>query len=387
MLNARMEDLKPNAWEWQPDRLAGKIVAFCRFARSNGLSGGMQRTLAALEAAKLLGITDRQTLGFALRAVLCSSSEEWQTFEHLYRAFWFSQDDAAHTMASKPVNATSGRARGDSLVLVGLDHGNASSPRSEGKMVSGASSQQRLKTVDFSEAQKTDLADLERLALRLSHQMSARLSRRLKIEDLGNHVDLRRSIRRSISRGGDLISLAFQHRKVQKKKLVIFLDISGSMNLYSLYLVRFAYALHKHFKRVHTFLFSTGVVDVSDVLRARSLADALRKLSQRATEWSSGTRIGGSLRQFNRAHGRRVLTRNTVFVILSDGWDTGAPELLTAELQTTRQRVQKLVWLNPLLGLKKYQPITRGMSAALRYVDVFASAHNLESLLALETYL
>ena len=168
---------------------------------------------------------------------------------------------------------------------------------------------------------------------------------------------------------------------------MIFLDISGSMNLYSLFLVRFAYALQKHFKRVDTFLFSTSVVEVSDLLRARKLSDALNTLSQRAAEWSGGTRIGESLREFNRQSGRKILTPNTFFMILSDGWDTGAPEMLAAELRYTRSRVQKLLWLNPLLGLKEYQPITRGMSAALPHVDVFVPAHNLESLLALERYL
>ena len=118
-------------------------------------------------------------------------------------------------------------------------------------------------------------------------------------------MDLRRSIRRNITHGGDPVTLAFKGRKRQKKRLVIFLDISGSMNLYSLFLVRFAYALQKHFKRVDTFLFSTSVVEVSDLLRARKLSDALNGLSQSAPEWSGGTRIGGSLREFNRQRGQK----------------------------------------------------------------------------------
>jgi uncharacterized protein len=136
-----------------------------------------------------------------------------------------------------------------------------------------------------------------------------------------------------------------------------------------------------------TFLFSTSVVEVSNLLRARKLSEALSRLSQLAPEWSGGTKIGGSLREFNRRAGRKILSRNTFFIILSDGWDTGAPEVLTAELRYIRSRVQKLLWLNPLLGLKEYQPIARGMSAALPHVDVFAPAHNVESLLALERYL
>jgi uncharacterized protein len=138
---------------------------------------------------------------------------------------------------------------------------------------------------------------------------------------------------------------------------------------------------------VATFLFSIGVVEITDVLRTRDLPDALHGLSHRATGWAGGTKIGESLRDFNRQYGRKLLSRNTVFIILSDGWDTGEPAMLAAQLRMIRHRVQKLIWLNPLLGLKEYEPITRGITVALPYVDVFAPAHNLESLLALERYL
>ncbi|MFZ1134129.1 MAG: VWA domain-containing protein [Candidatus Korobacteraceae bacterium] len=369
-----------------PNGLAASVVAFCRFVRSHGLHVGMQQTLAALEAADIVGIIDWQRFSFALRAALCSSHQEWDQFHQLFNAFWNSpqnQPDAEQAtrrrIAKKPST--------DSLLLISAEASDAPSSENEGKLVSGASSQQRLKQVDFSEASHADMAALEQLSLRLLRQMSVRLSRRLKIEAQADRVDLRRSIRRNISHGGDPIRLAYKGRKPQKKRLVIFLDVSGSMNLYSLFLLRFAYALQKHFKRVNTFLFSTSVVEVSDLLRASKLSEALGGLSHRAPEWSGGTRIGGSLREFNRRAGRKILSRNTIFIILSDGWDTGAPEMLAAELRGTRSRVQRLLWLNPLLGLKDYQPITRGMSAALPHVDVFAPAHNLQSLLALEHYL
>ena len=370
--------------------MGASIVAFCRVLRSNGLPVGMQQTLTALEAAKAVGVADWQLFAFALRAVLCSSHEEWKSFDRLFGAFWSTSWSFAKGGASKdqePVSQATTRSPKDSQILIGLSESDAASPDGGGKMVSGASSQQRLKKVDFSEAPYTDLAALEELSLRLLRQMGLRLSRRLKIESLADRVDLRRTIRRNITHGGDPFVLAYKGRKAQQKRLVIFLDISGSMNLYSLFLVRFAYALQEHFRCVDTFLFSTSVVEVSDVLRARKLSDALKGLSERAGDWSGGTKIGGSLGEFNRRHGRRVLSRNTVFIILSDGWDTGEPEALAAELRSARRRVEKLIWLNPLLGLKEYQPITRGMSAALPHVDVFAPAHNLESLLALERYL
>jgi uncharacterized protein len=371
-----------------PDRLADSIVSFCRYARSNGFPVATQQTLAAVEAAHALGVADGQVFSFALRAALCSSQAEWERFAQMFDAFW-SEDP---TRADSERGRLSGhrvqqeRSSGSRL-LISAEATDVATGENEGKLVSGASAQQRLKQVDFSDASAADMAALEKLSLRLLRQMSLRLSRRMKIATKGERVDLRRSIRRNISRGGTPFTLAYKGRRPQQKRLVIFLDISGSMNLYSLFLLRFAYALQKHSKRVDTFLFSTSVVEVTDLLRADRLSQVLSAVSRRAPEWSGGTRIGESLREFNRQAGRRILSRNTTFIILSDGWDTGDPGLLADALRMTRSRVEKLLWLNPLLGLKEYRPITRGMSAALPHVDVFAPAHNLESLLALERYL
>jgi uncharacterized protein len=385
-----MGHLRLNTTHRQPDRLAASIVEFSRFARSNGLPVGMKQTLSALAAAIAVGVADWQLFAYALRAVLCSSQEEWEMFDRIFAAFWnpvVRESEHPSRDGEQPPNPVSHKSPAGSQVLLGNSSAGSAAEEAQGKVVLGASSQQRLRKIDFSEAPQSDLAALEQLSLRLLRQMSVRLSRRMTINTLADRVDLRRSIRRNINHGGDPIVLTYKGKKPQKKRLVIFLDISGSMNLYSLFLVRFAYALQKHFKRVDTFLFSTSVVEVSDLLSVRRLSYALAGLSTRASEWSGGTKIGGSLGEFNRRYGRRVLTRSTVLIILSDGWDTGAPEVLSAELRSARRRVQKLIWLNPLLGLKEYQPVTRGMSAALPYVDVFAPAHNLESLLALEKYL
>jgi len=368
---------------------ASSIIEFCQFARKNGLSNGVQQTLAALEAANAIGLADRQVLASALRAVLSSSKEEWDLFTRIFELF-LSTSQSTSGPDSKEGNErrfNAHRPRASSRALIGLSGSDASQTESGGKSVTGASIQQNLQKVDLADVPNDDLLALEQISMRLFRKMSLRLSRRCKIKNLAERVDVRRTIRRSIPRGGDPIVLAFRGRKPRKHKLVLFLDVSGSMNSYSLFLVRFAFALQKYFKSVNTFLFSTNVVEITDLLRTRDLLDALRGLSQRAAGWAGGTKIGDSLRDFNRQHGRRLLSPGTVFIILSDGWDTGEPELLAAELRDTRRRVRELIWLNPLLGLEEYAPVTRGMSAALPHVDVFAAAHNLESLLALERYL
>jgi uncharacterized protein len=372
-----------------PEHRTQSLIEFCRFARANGLSGGLHQTLAALEAVKTVGIGDREIFAFALRAALCSSKTEWDLFEELLAAFEAETQGAAKSAAG---NAKRARKPEMNRQETSSSHtlsqvAEAVRDEGEGKAVTGASAQERLKKVDFSEVPQNDLVALEELSLRLLQQMSLRLSRRLKAGTRPGPVDLRRTIRKNLAHGGDPILLAFRNKEPRKSRLVIFLDVSGSMNSYSIFLLKFAYALQKHFRQVDTFLFSTSVVEITDALRAQRLPEALAKLSQLGAGWSAGTKIGESLRELNRLPGNRLRSHDTIFMILSDGWDTGEPEVLAVELRTARRGVQKVIWLNPLLGLEDYEPVTRGMSAALPYIDVFAPAHNLESLLTLEKHL
>jgi hypothetical protein len=340
----------------------------------------------ALRAAGAVGIANREYFKDALRVVLCSSKADWGLFEEVFAAFW-ERSGAGPTLTQRRSGspAKSELQTGAEQALMGQSH--AAETEGEGKAVLGASVQDRLKKADFSELSNADAAELERIALRLLEQMSLRLSRRTRKMAEWGRVDLRRTIRRSIGRGGDPIDLCFRNRKLQPLKLVIVLDVSGSMNPYSVFLVRFAYALQKYFQRVDTFLFSTQLTEITAALRAQQLREAMVALAQHAAGWSGGTKIGESLAELRQRHGRRLFSRDTVFIVLSDGWETGDPAMLAEELSAIQRRVRKVLWLNPLLGMEGYEPITRGMSAALPYVDVFAPAHNLESLLELEGHL
>ena len=362
------------------------VVDFCRFSRANGLPASVKESLSALDVVRVAGLGDRETFKAALRAVLCSSKADWDLFDELFETFWSGEDSRRIQLRMRAVSEKPLESQREKALAVPIPGKIETSEGQEGKSVLGATVQERLKQADFSQIAQGDLADLEQIALRLLRQMSLRLSRRLKAARAGGKVDLRRTIRQSISRGGDPIYLSFRNRRLQQLRLVILLDVSGSMNPYSLFLVRFAYALQKYFKRVDTFLFSTRLTDITSALRTRNLRDALQAVAQEAADWSGGTRIGESLREFTMAHGS-LLSRNTLFLVLSDGWDTGEPEKLAAELSEIKRRVRKVIWLNPLLGIEGYEPVTRGMSAALPHIDVFAPAHNLQSLLELEGHL
>jgi uncharacterized protein len=374
----------------QSDRLAASVVEFCRFLRMREVFAHPGQTITALKAVKTINPADRQSFASALQAALCSTREEWDLFPELFQEFWGESHPRPRSVSGEYKGPSRRNRQGPeagSTVFLDQPGNETAAHDGDGRAMYSASAQQRLKKVDFSEVPVDDLHTLEQLSLRLLRRMSRRLSRRLTLTNIAARIDLRRSIRRSITYGGEPIVLAYKGQKPRKNKLVVLLDISGSMNFYSLFLVRFAYALQAHFQCVNTFLFSTDVVEITDLLRARHLPEALRRLSQRAAGWSGGTKIGESFRQFNQLYGRKLLSSDTVFMILSDGWDTGEPEVLAGQLRTVRRRAKRILWLNPLLGLKEYQPITRGMAAALPYVDVFAPAHNLESLLALERHL
>jgi uncharacterized protein len=364
------------------------IVEFCRFARASGIAAGVKESLEAVRAASAVGIENRQNLKFALRAVICSTKADWEIFDEIFDAFWSGSATQENLERGKRNKSTGEQeSQQENAELASTAQSTAMAELEEGKAVMGATMNERLKKADFSEVKQADLIELEKISLRLLQQMSLRLSRRIRSLAVRGRVDLRRTIRRSIGRGGDPIDLSFRKRKLQPLKLVIALDVSGSMNPYSIFFVRFAYALQKYFKRVDTFLFSTQLTEITPTLRARQLRDALEALAGHAAGWSGGTKIGESLHQLTQLQGRRLFSRDTVFMVLSDGWETGDPAVLAEELSAIKRRVRKLIWLNPLLGMADYEPITRGMSAALPYIDVFAPAHNLESLLNLETHL
>jgi uncharacterized protein with von Willebrand factor type A (vWA) domain len=370
---------------------AETIVEFCRFARDQGLSVSVQETLGALEAVSVIGTANINDLRLALRSVLCSSKEDCDLFEQCFEAFWNaeliepSSSDRPHPRDTRPPEISRRNTQG--MMSTHSSGDDSSSEPFGAQAVTGASARERLAKADFSTLQQTDLAALEQIALRLFKQMARRLARRRRISTLRGQIDLRRTIRRNISRGGAPTNLRFRERRPRPHRLITLLDISGSMSPYSVFLMKFLFALQRHFRNVDTFLFSTSLFEITPLFRTRRLHDALHRLSQMPAGWAGGTSIGSSLREFNQLHRQKLRPGDTLFLILSDGLDTGDPSLLAAELSRIKRHVRRVIWLNPLLGMKDYQPLTGGMRAALKHIDVFVSAHSLESLLALERHL
>jgi hypothetical protein len=316
-------------------------------------------------------------------------------FDALFAEWWHTDDeplvdsgaDQSRQRRSAP-NAKAQESKGVALALTGWAKAGAATDEGESPGLSSPSTNSSRGKKDFASFESAELADIERLTAMLARRLNARPSRRWRAAHAGNGVrlDLRRTIRVSLKTGGDAIELARRERKLRRTKLVALCDVSGSMDLYSRFLLQFLYALQHAFARVESFVFSTRLVRITEALARDTYRTALDSLARSETGWSGGTRIGDSIAAFV-ANWPRLIDRRTVVIVLSDGWDTGEPEILGDAMRAIRRRAGRVVWLNPLLGSPSYKPLTRGMQAAMPHLDVFAAAHNLESLAALGRHL
>jgi uncharacterized protein len=368
--------------------LVGRVVSLCRALRDGGLLVTTAHAMDAVRALSAGALRSRDHAYLALRCVLASRPEDFPLFDE---AFWraFAPDesaprreDAAAASRRRPQDT---RGPAHPSLTRWLQQGEEA-PAEETEEVPGASDRSALVHKDFAAFAAGDLEEIERIAARLARRLAARPGRRWKPARRGARVDLRRTVRRALSTGGEELDLRFRRRKPRKTRIVALCDVSGSMDLYSRLLLQFLYALHGSVARVESFAFSTSILRITESMRERPFSRALQGLSERVHDWSGGTRIGACLADFN-AEWPRLVDRRTVVVILSDGWDTGDPAELAAQLELLKSRCRRLVWLNPLLGSPGYEPLARGMQAALPHVGVFASAHDLASLRALEKHL
>ena len=375
-----------------------RVTGFCRLLRERGLRVTPAESIDAVRAVALVDSCDRLDLHLGLRTLLTTRRDDLALFDALFAEWWDAPeltegkesagDAARRTRAASPasLDATAHDGGTDALSRW-AKRGDAVDQDSFAALASPSVNKARA-TKDFAAFENTDLAELERLTAILARRLNARRSRRWKPADSGSgtRVDLRRTMRLSLKTGGDPLELVRRERKRRRTKLVALCDVSGSMDLYSRFLLQFLYALQHSFARVETFVFSTKLVRITDSLARDSYRTALDALARTETGWSGGTKIGESIAEFV-ATWPRLVDRRTVVIVLSDGWDTGEPEILGEALRTIHRRAGRVVWLNPLLGSATYKPLTRGMQAALPHVDVFAAAHNLASLEALGRHL
>lgn len=362
------------------------IVAFAQFARSQGLNIGLTETQEALLAADTGLLREQKLYKNALKTIWCKSPEERRLFEKIFLLYWDTNPiDLSSQKSKTTVQGTVEKKTNASLVMLGL--GAAGETETDSPQVSGANENERLKKTDLARIGGTDVEKLEELSKKLFREMAIRMRRRMTDSKQSDRINLRRTIRKSISCGGEPIELFRRSQKPKKQRLIVLLDVSGSMDKYSHFLLRFICALRQHFRQLEAFTFSTRLLRVTKALELNRLDSVLATISEQADNWSGGTRIGECLENFRDKYGKQLLNGSPTLIVLSDGLDTGDPEHLSKTLRTIQMRTKRIIWLNPLKGMKGYEPTARGMKAALPSIDSFRPAHNLESLLELENIL
>jgi len=237
-----------------------------------------------------------------------------------------------------------------------------------------------LRHKDFAQMSAEESEAVNELMWHLRWKVKERRSRRRR-PGKGEMLDLRRTLRRSLRAGGEIFSWSYREPKLKPRPLVIIADISGSMERYTRVLLHFIYGMKSALTQpVEAFVFSTRLTRITRPLQIRDLDLAFKNVGELVNDWAGGTRIGESLKYFNFEWGRRVLGRGAVVLIISDGWDRGDVELLSREMARLKRNCHRVIWLNPLLGAPDYEPLTRGIQAALPHIDNFLPVHNLASL-------
>ena len=343
--------------------LAHNVIDFTRLLRANEFPVSPAEVHDALRAVRSIDIGDRVDFYLALRSVLLWSPDRGELFDALFARFWggWAEDLIRESSTPSPDYASEGQIE-------------AAAGQGE------YSPMEVLLQKDFADFQPEELASVARACVEIARRIATRKSRRYRATSRGNRIDPRRSLRRNIKHGGTIIDLAKLEPKIRKPRIVLICDVSRSMEQYSVFLLQFIHSMQNIIGRVESFVFSTSLHRVTQYFKHADIMEAVDDIAHDVPDWSGGTRIGESLHTFNEHYARSVVNRRTVVIILSDGLDTGQTEVLDEEMERLHGRAAKLIWLNPLLGREHYEPLARGMAAALPYVDVFAPAHNLASL-------
>jgi uncharacterized protein with von Willebrand factor type A (vWA) domain len=357
------------------DDSALRLARFGRALRANAVAVTLKDELDAADALAIVGETDRAQVRDALRIALKIPHADRETFDRLLAIFWGATEKRAVQAPRAPRDVPApGR-----LLQWDPQTGRMGGSHAEGEEP-GYSPEPLLRRKPFDGRwSDRDRVAMERALHRLAHRLATRRSRRLVPTEGRGRADVRASYRRALRTSGELMSLARRERAVEEPRITFLLDTSGSMDTHTRFLLTFVLALKRAIPRADAYVFNTELVRLTGAL-ARGAKRTLDRIAQAVPDWSGGTRIGDCLGTFAREHFVRDPQGRTVVVIVSDGLDRGDPARLVHAVRAIRRRARRLVWINPLAGDPRYAPTAAGMRAALPFVDVFASAHDLNSL-------
>ena len=371
-----------------PYDLVSHVVRFCRSLRERGLLVGPSETADAARGLALVNPLDQDQIYWCLRAILVSRVDEIEAFDDCFHQFWtFRQLRDVSPVLPRPALTGGGQNLGQGVEM-GPDGGQDEGRQQPVVQIvgTGASWLEAVSRRDLTVLKENELAEVSEIAARVARALPSRPGRRRRRHRRKGVPDLRGAFRLNLAHAGDPIILPRRRRVPRVPRLLVVLDVSGSMERHAKLLLQLVYALGQRAGRVETFVFSTSLTRVTRHLRAPSFPEALRRIGDAVSHWSGGTRIGECLGALNRQHSHLLDSSTSVF-LLSDGWETGDPDHLAQELSRLRRQVRRLVWLNPLLGTQDYAPLSLGLQAARPHVDSFASAKDLAQLKRLPHFL
>jgi uncharacterized protein with von Willebrand factor type A (vWA) domain len=362
------------------DRALANIVGFVRYLRHNGVGVSPSTAALLVRATGLVGLHSRRDVKAAFHALVVTDHTHEAVFDEGFERFFtgdvlYLLDDVVERAAGPDeatyvprVGAAPSAAGDDAEEVVEVDE------------VTGSSTIERLMDIDFSDLTADEAEAVASILASMQWQPSSVRSRRWKASATGHRPDMRRTLRTLTSAEADLMPLRYVERRVRQRPLIVIADVSGSMERYTQMLLHFLHGAQHRFGRVETFVFSTSLTRITRELQRRDPSDALKRVADSVHDWSGGTRIGDALETYNRWWSRRVSRGGPIGLIISDGWDTGEPAHLGAQMDIFARSVHSVVWLNPLSGRPGFAPEARGMAASLPYVDELLSAATIRNL-------
>jgi uncharacterized protein with von Willebrand factor type A (vWA) domain len=363
------------------------MVLFGRLLRGAGLDVNPGRMIDLVQALQYVEVGRRRDFYYTARSLLVHNHEDLPLFDHAFDLFWRKRgtdnfpvppplvdDEPPQDLVTTAPVEESGEAE-----IVGAEEGDEELPLLI-ELTATYSQRELLRKKDFSDLTAGEEEAIKHFMAEMAWNLGQRRTRR-KRSGHGRQPDWRRGFRRNMRYGGEPLEWPTRRPKVKPRPLVIIADISGSMERYTRLLLHFIYGVTVSLEQpVEAFVFSTALTRITRQLRRNSIEYALAEVSTTVHDWAGGTRIGESLKNFNYDWARRVLGRGAIVLLISDGWDRGDPQILQIEMRRLQRSCYRLIWLNPLLGSSRYEPLTRGMQAALPSVDDFLPVHNLARL-------
>ena len=362
-----------------------KLLEFCYLLRAHGMKVTAGRIIDTFRALQAIDVFRRDDFYTVLEANIVSHAGERDLFRQLFLQFW-----SGPTWVMPPDPCLPAWEDGcvlpppllqqPTMHVENWDVRTDDAAEEAQQSVALYSPQEVLTRKDFGKMAEQELLRVQRLIMAMAREMATRMSRRKKAGVKARVIDPGRTMRRSLRYGGEVMELMRRGPKLGKTKMVVLCDVSGSMDIYTSFLIQFLYGIQNGLRGIETIVFSTRLTRITPLLRRRNIAAALHLIADTVQDWSGGTKIGACLQEFNTTMAANMVTSKTLVIIISDGWDTGDTAVLDAAMAQLRRRALRVIWLNPLLGSANYQPLCKGIQTALPYVHDFLPVHNVESL-------